>query len=321
MCLYPVRIRNPGYSSLKDCMARSPYLSYSSIVPFDYMLDVPCGKCFQCLRSRRMDIVTRLKVEQAVIPKGTRSYFVTLTFSDRFLDRFKDDYLIPLRRWLDLLRKRYGRFRYWFISELGEGNSRFHFHGIIFGMKDVLYSVLCSSWRYGISWFGWVTSRTCGYITKYMTKQQFTDKYLYRPVSCFSKSIGMGLNGRGLDFVRRNTHLSPNSDCRYSVPNCLTFPGDIRFSYVLSRFYMRRLYPLDILMTLRYNLYLSGGRYVYRSHRYSDRDSWLRAIRVSRYDYSSDCRSKCSKDFVFSRKVPVRSDSRFRSNMSNSNFL
>ena len=201
MCLYPLRIRNPGYESLVDCQRRSLFSdSTGDVIPPDYEVDVPCGKCWQCLRQKRFETVLRLKVEQSVIPPGTRSYFVTLTFNQECYVKYASDYGLCVRRWLDKLRKRYGRFRYWFISELGEKTHRLHFHGILFGMPDIPYKELCSAWIYGISWYGYCTDRTCGYITKYMIKQQIDKGQVYKPIKIYSKSIGSGRNNSGVDF-------------------------------------------------------------------------------------------------------------------------
>ena len=112
MCLFPKRIRNPAYESLADCQHRSPFAdSVSDPIPPDYESDVPCGTCWQCLRQKRFETVLRLKVEQAVIPAGTRSYFVTLTFNEAYYSEFSFDFGTPVRRWLDVLRKRYGKLR------------------------------------------------------------------------------------------------------------------------------------------------------------------------------------------------------------------
>ena len=249
MCLFPKRIRNPAYESLVDCQHRSPFVdAVSGSIPPDYELDVPCGSCWQCLRQKRFETVLRLKVEQAVIPVGTRSYFVTLTFDEDSYRKYSSDYGRPVRLWLDRLRKRYGKFRYWFISELGDKNKRCHFHGLLFGLPDIPYSVLCSTWNYGISWYGWVTDRTCGYITKYMIKQQIDRGQLYTPIKVYSKSIGCGRDDSGLSYLRR--YLSFYNPFRVSLhPDCISLPGS-PYTYAIPRIILKSYLVRLLLFTI-----------------------------------------------------------------------
>ena len=285
MCLYPLRIRNPGYESLVDCQHRSPFSdSTGDVIPPDYEVDVPCGKCWQCLRQKRFEIVLRLKVEQSVIPPGTRSYFVTLTFDQDCYVKYAFDYGLCVRRWLDKLRKRYGKFRYWFISELGEKTHRLHFHGILFGMPDIPYKDLCSTWTYGISWYGYCTDRTCGYITKYMIKQQVDKGQIYKPIKIYSKSIGAGRDGSGVDYLSKHVGFR-DPQCPGDYPDCVVLPGS-PYTYAIPRYYFGKLFGEVALIYRRFVNYVKGLRYVFRGVRYSFRDQWRSAIKQFRERYS-----------------------------------
>ncbi|WP_295937574.1 hypothetical protein [uncultured Alistipes sp.] len=282
MCFFPKRIRNPAYEDLKDCQHRSPFVgAVDSPFPPDFILFVPCGQCWQCLRQKRFEMVLRLKVEQAVIPKGTRSYFVTLTFDDFHLADFREDYVVPVRRWCDKLRKRYGRFRFWFLSELGSVNGRLHFHGIIFGLRDLPYQELIDSWTYGFSWFGKVDNATCGYVTKYMLKQQTSDEFEYRPYRFSTKSIGCGPDGKGLDFLRSNLgYFDPQVQGPF--PDCITFPGELTYSYAIPRYYFEKLFGYGSTLTKRYLNYSLGTPYTFRGRKFSTFDEWYSAIKQFR---------------------------------------
>lgn len=310
MCLYPLRIRSPAYESLVDAQHRSVFADLS-VIPADLYNDVPCGKCWQCRNSARYELVSRLKVEQAVIPHGTRSYFVTLTFNQFSYERFSSDYIIPVRRWLDLLRKRYGRFRYFFLSEIGERfTRRLHFHGIIFGLRDIPYSELCDSYRYGRSWFGYVDNSTCGYITKYMIKQQTSSDFEYRPYRIQSRSLGSGPDDSGIDFVRRN--ISRSSSDPNSLAKTLTFPGEVSYSYSLGRYYLSKLYTELELLNDRYYRYMSGLRYRFGGHIFPDRDSWISFIAKFRQSVGRDASLKFdAKASLIPLTTPIRSWDRF----------
>lgn len=303
MCLFPKKIKNPGYDSFSDCLHRSPF-SDVSCVPPDYELFVPCGKCWQCRQQFRNEIVLRLKVELATIPYNTRAYFVTLTFDNRALYNHRSNYRVPVLRYLDVLRKRYGYFRYYFISELGDENGRFHYHGILYGLPDIPYNVLTKCWPHGRSWYGWVTERTCGYITKYITKQQFDTKLEYAPVYIRTKTLGCGFENRGLFYVRRYLTFFDKQQCfDGSLPNCVALPDG--YTYSVPRYYRDKLFSKTEVLESRYIGYSLGPRFRYMGFSYSSEDAWRRAIARSRMFYSPDkCRLRDQKRFVPRRCIP-----------------
>nr|UCS96052.1 MAG: replication initiation protein [Microviridae sp.] len=298
MCLYPVHIRNPAYESLIDCQHRSPFSDISPTpIPYDFEVDVPCGRCWQCLRAKRFETVMRLKVELAVATGA--SYFVTFTFNNFSLENFRDNYLRPVRLWVDKMRKRYGSFRYFFLSELGESNGRLHFHGLVFGLPYLSYRDLTKTWPHGRSWFGKVSARTCGYVTKYIIKQQTSPDFDYKPYLFYSKGIGSGFDGKGVDFVRRHMTFF---DVRKAVsPYCdaMVFPGELSYSYSLPDYYLRKIYGDDYSVHRRYYKYLAGLRYSYQGRSYLSREDWLASICSSRDDYPHAYRVR------FRRRIPL----------------
>lgn len=127
MCISPVRIRNPNYGKTgkgyyyKDC--KSLFLS------------VPCGFCHECIKSRQMQFVQRLQMEELT----NHLFFCTLTYNNESLPqvvtstgyniRFAD--VSDVQKMFKRLRKSnaFGRpFRHFSVSELGSDKGRPHFH-------------------------------------------------------------------------------------------------------------------------------------------------------------------------------------------------
>lgn len=183
-CYHPLHIVHPTRRKWK----RDKYIpnSYENMLIPNF-LDVPCGKCPQCIRRRARDWKVRIMAEHARFKyRGCR--FVTLTFSDEMLFRYwkgdgspkvtqrYENYDISLivRRFLENLRKRTGKsVRHVFIPEFGSSKNhtkRLHIHGILFGCF-LSRETLESSWRNGfIHVHNYCDARTSGYITKYLTK-------------------------------------------------------------------------------------------------------------------------------------------------------
>lgn len=204
------------------------------LVPPDFYLQIPCGTCLYCLKRKRSEWSLRLIYE---ILSHTESTFVTLTFDDFYLEKFKDDYKKPIKLYIDRLRKKIGfRPRYFFISEYGEDDRytrRFHFHGIIFGTsREILsYSVQRSLWKYGIADTGYVDFRTANYLTKYMLKMQNNEK-----------PILMCSNGIGASFLN-NSNVTLKYLNNYDPINVVYFYG--RY-YPLPSYYKRKMFDDDM---------------------------------------------------------------------------
>lgn len=210
-------------------------------LPPDYYLNVPCGKCSECRKSRRSGWAIRLIKEFEQWPEST---FVTLTLDEQWLpivEREPKKYLI---RYIDRLRKSIGkRPRYFFISELGDKDhhtGRLHFHGLFFGTdKDTMsYALQRSKWPHGNSWTGYVQYKTCYYLTKYMLKQQGD----YKPIMLLSRGIGLSyvtddrkqwhINGFDFrDFIKHDGRV-------YSLPQYYKlkmFSDDVKLCRMLNR--------------------------------------------------------------------------------------
>lgn len=133
-CIHPVSIHSPYTFKLGQ--------------PWTYpkMIDVPCGKCFNCLENRKDDWKTRLKNE--VSSRG-HAYFCTVTYDEDHLPY--DDNGNPTFRYLDFqlfmkrLRKRISnifigfRISYFVVSEYGDKTGRPHYHFLLFGLPRMKF--------------------------------------------------------------------------------------------------------------------------------------------------------------------------------------
>lgn len=171
------RVRNPRYKYKVGEIPRTEvlqaldfYASLGYVKPPDYYLNVPCGKCFSCKRARMLAYKIRLLSE---VEHSSNSSFVTLTFDDYHLTRFKDNPNRAICLFLDRLRKSLGTcVRHWFTAEFGTKNTkRLHYHGLLFDLPGTFdLDKLQSLWKYGITHLGYVNDKTVPYLCKYLTK-------------------------------------------------------------------------------------------------------------------------------------------------------
>lgn len=118
MCISPISIRNPKYNSAKIRM------------------EVPCGKCPECLERRRADWSLRLSYESR---RHINSQFITLTYEDDHMvygARSPTLVKADLQLFFKRLRKRLidSKLKYYAIGEYGTNTYRPHYHIILFGL-------------------------------------------------------------------------------------------------------------------------------------------------------------------------------------------
>lgn len=232
--------------------------------PPDFYLEVPCGKCSECRKKKRQGWSFRLIQE---ILCHQENSFVTLTFENKYLDEFKCDYKKPLKLYIDRLRKYLGfRPRYWFISELGEDNDRFHFHGIFFGTSREKFDYFTqrSKWKYGYVWIGgYCNIKTASYITKYMLKQQKDHK----PIIMCSNGIGASwCTDKNKDWLLNGFDLRP-----FTIFNGL--------KYAVSPYISRKLLTDDERLCLMLNRFTSKPeerKYYVKGMEFNDYRSYVR---------------------------------------------
>lgn len=154
-------MKNPKY---KDVDPPDPRVAY---VP------IACGKCKECRKMKAKEWRMRLSIE---LQKNEKCYFVTLTFSEEYLDKLitdspNDTAAVAISKFRKLWYNKYKTgIKHWLITELGhEGTERVHLHGIIWCNQTP--EEINKQWKCGIVDFGdYVNEKTINYIVKYVTK-------------------------------------------------------------------------------------------------------------------------------------------------------
>ena len=191
-CLHPISIVNPHYKKFPDL------LDTDCGLPLDYWLQVPCGKCCECRKNRGKSWRIRLYNELFYQKPNRNNLFVTFTFSDKSMKKYKDNPQLAVRRFCELYRKYFKKSpRHFFITELGSHTGRLHLHGILFDVCPgrsfkAACKVIRRFWRKnGWSWIGYVNYSTCNYILKYLTKID-SEHPDYTPTLLVSPGLGKG---------------------------------------------------------------------------------------------------------------------------------
>ena len=102
-------------------------------------VDYPCGKCFECVRKKKLDWEIRMN---AACDWSDCAFFILLSYEDLYYpkdDHDKDLCKRDLQLFIKRLRKRcsemYGtdaRLKYFIASEYGEEKNRLHYHLCLF---------------------------------------------------------------------------------------------------------------------------------------------------------------------------------------------
>lgn len=136
MCRSPIRIRNPNYKidSLSKIQKRhSGNINFQLKNITDRYIDIPCGKCPDCVHLRQQYIVQRTICESF----DNDLYFLTLTYNNENLPHINvNGYNIAfadishVQKMLKRVRQKYKlpSFRYICVSEFGKSTNRPHFH-------------------------------------------------------------------------------------------------------------------------------------------------------------------------------------------------
>lgn len=173
MCIYTKAVENPRFKKWrKENGGLHPNYDYKkAYVPIE------CGECIECRRKKAREWKTRIREEWK--DKGV-AHFVTLTFSEKELDKLEVDAksktantvaALAIKRFYDRWRKEKGeKLRYWLITELGhEGTERLHLHGLIF--QETNNDEIKRIWKYGVTQIGYsMNEKVISYIAKYVTK-------------------------------------------------------------------------------------------------------------------------------------------------------
>lgn len=250
MCLKPITLRNKS----------SPYKSVHSI-------QVPCGKCVECLQSYQNSWFVRFYYE---FLDHDKAVFFTLTYNNESVPTLVDDdgvvyytvYKQHLQSWIKRLRTRTDKkFKYFITSEYGPKTFRPHYHGVFFGLsKNDIFTTLID-WQ---NTFGFTQSRdvllsdsadvvnTSRYIAKYCSKQEFeyseSSKKVYPTFHLISK-------GLGVSYVDKNKYfILKNKDIESIISRSeLNLNG---YKYQLPRYYKDKIYGQKTRLRIKLSDYL-----------------------------------------------------------------
>ena len=230
------------FGELKDTVTFSPNEAMKVIGPemMDQMaMTMPCGKCVECMRNKRMEQATRITHE---IEGHEDNCFITLTYNNESIPMTDgqndargiqdDSRFIPTLRikdyqdWLKRFRKKiklyYGKdVRYFIVGEYGTKGKRPHYHAVIFGWKpdDLVEHKYCGkywtyrskfvekTWKFGFIEIGvdvnaGVAKYCAQYVTKKFNKEDRPNELAFPEFVRASKMEG----GLGACFVRKFHH-------------------------------------------------------------------------------------------------------------------
>ena len=177
-CLFPLTVKNPRTGTY---------------------IKVPCGRCAPCLSRRARDWSFRLQKELEN-PLIYLSDFLTLTYCDESLV-YADDKPILVKKDLQDFFKRLRKhlsFRYFAVGEYGGQFGRPHYHLLMFIHSQVTTDIyrfyVEKCWDKGFTAHGTITSNSINYVTYYILKQSYDDKYnsVTAPFQLMSKKPLLG---------------------------------------------------------------------------------------------------------------------------------
>lgn len=137
---------------------------------------VPCGKCNNCLQTKRGDWTFRLIQENKV---SESSYFLTFTYDEdklpiganRLPTLCKQDVIDFTKRLRSVQERKFPGspgIRYYTVGEYGTQTKRPHYHSIMFNLQGELLSELPRIWGNGLVHHGQVSQASIHYVTKYV---------------------------------------------------------------------------------------------------------------------------------------------------------
>lgn len=195
MCLYPVTINLTGCDSTGIPHNGEP-------------VQVPCGKCFECLQQRSIEWSHRIVDE---CKSHAQNCFLTLTYNNEHLPVDGSLNRRDVQLFLKRLRKKLQpqKIRVFYCGEYGKKALRPHYHIIVFGWfpsdcvfmpnhhtGDTLFRspTVEKLWTFGFSSVGKVTLESAKYCAKYMQKLQKVPSNLIQPFTGMSNRPGIGFN-------------------------------------------------------------------------------------------------------------------------------
>lgn len=225
-CISPIFIKNNGAALVNS-------------------FNVPCGRCYDCLRRKAQQWAFRFQKELDYNQKYP-AQFVTLTYSDENLEYLPFSYVPTLnketfqkymKRLRKAERKKGNRLKliYYAVGEYGTKTRRPHYHYLMLNCS-MSEKEIKEIWGNGNVMIGTVTGGSVAYVLKYMEKGKERTSDLYNPpFACMSKKIGFSWisdQANTKDIALRN----------YIVDNKLDYIKDQGYTIALPRYVKERIF-------------------------------------------------------------------------------
>ena len=225
-----------------------------------------CGKCVWCRRKRINSWFIRSLCEMECFNKNQFLYFITLTFSDQYLDvdGYNQLQLSHIQKYIKRVRAKFGwKFKYIAVGEYGSKSGRRHYHLLLYGIPfiDKYTKIkLSECWKYGFSYIKLSDPNSVYYVLKYSFKNVMgLDNSYYSQlgfnIPFFTCSKGFGLNyyeKNKFDILKKGYIKYKNR--KYCIPRyfrkLMVFKDEIiHNSYFFDNY--------DIIQSLKDDLYLN----------------------------------------------------------------
>jgi len=160
----------------------------------DKGVDVPCGKCGDCVARRISGWSFRIQKEAE---RSSSAFFITLTYSPEHCPTTNQNLmtlrLSDLQTFFKSLRKENkGKVKYYAVGEYGGKFKRPHYHLLIFNLD--YDSIVENHWKKGSIYYGTITPASAAYCLKYMCKEskipQWKGDNRLKEFATMSKKLG-----------------------------------------------------------------------------------------------------------------------------------
>lgn len=239
-CVSPIRLKNPLFNN-KDpaAIARrekktrgSEQFIKDAVFGFSPFIDVPCGKCYGCMRMRCNGWVFRHLCE---LHFASSAHFVTLTYNDEHLPFTEkgnpcfcktdvQKFLKRLRKWLSVNYPDV-RIKYHVASEYGDTFGRPHYHMILYGFPNLPEALdqIPISWNLGNVDVGSVTEASIRYVVDYITQFYYDEEWDTPeevPFAMYSNGLGSRMYPLVAEYLKNNPKpLYPINGRPFKIPN------------------------------------------------------------------------------------------------------
>lgn len=174
------------------------------------IVNVPCGKCYECTSNKRDAWTFRLMNE---LSNCDSAIFVTLTYNDENLKKLnKDDVQLFMKR----LRYENGKVikkgkpvKYYLTAEYGGQTKRPHYHAVIYNLSEVVVEKLINGkiWNMGHIDLIPVGIGNIHYLNTFHVIGKFDDDPEIPPFNMMSKGLGKCYIDKSGSYHKRNGDL------------------------------------------------------------------------------------------------------------------